>query len=183
MTLYTQVTHPGYQQPPPPSQFPVPPTYPISSHASADSVLGPIPPQPGTGHFNDYTRPPPVAFPDPRAPDRSHPPPYPFSVFAAPGRPGVPESEPPYPSVPSYTWGPSSYAPHTSERPHPQVRQPNHNLSLNRSASCNPPAWLSPTRTLSSFACHRIILFTRSFTCSAITSTSTTPTTMARCEP
>src|SRR6266702_696974 len=58
-TLYTQVTqHPGYQQPPPPSQFPVQPTYPISGHASVDPrVLGPIPPQPRTRHLNDHTRP------------------------------------------------------------------------------------------------------------------------------
>src|SRR6266702_4998090 len=59
------------------------------------------------------------------------------------------------------------------------VRQPDHNLSLNRNASCSPRAWPSPTRTLSSFARHRIISLTRSFTSSAITTTATTPTTKA----
>ncbi len=163
------------------SQFPVP-SYP-SGHASADPrVLGPIPPQLGTGHFNDLTRRPPAAFPHPfpdafpdaRAPDRAHPPPYPVGGFRLPGVP-----EPLYP-IPSYGGGSShgSVSSHASEtgRHCAQVRQPDYNLSPNNHASRNPPTWPSPTRTLSSFAYHRIISLTRSFTSSAATTTTTTTT-------
>ncbi|KAI9440069.1 caspase domain-containing protein [Lactarius indigo] len=149
------IPHPGYQQPPPhssrpPSHIPVPPTYSISSHASAGlQVLGPALPQSTTGHVNDPTRPPPPAFPrafpDFRAPDRTHPPFYPDGGFSTPGRPGVPE--PSYPPVPSYggSLSPSYGAVSSHASGSRSVRSSDHNLSPNNHASRNPPTRPSPT--------------------------------------
>ena len=156
----------SYQRPPPPPppQFPVP--YPISGNASATPRLEP---QLAMGYVNYRTRPP-AALPTPE--HSAHPPPYFDGGFVTSGRP-----ETLYPSYggrgPSYELVPS----HAPERVHPRVyvRQPDYNFSLNKDASPNPPAWPSTTRTLSSFACHRINSLTRSFSRSASATT--------RCQP
>jgi len=175
-STYTSSQHLGRPQPPPPPpyQFPVLPTYPIGDHANViPRVLRPVLPQLGTGHVNYHTRPPPDAFPHvfPQSPDPAQPPPYPYGGFATPGRLGVPETS--YQPVPSYGGDPAYefVSPHASERPRPQVRQPDHHLSPSNDASRNPPAWPSATRTLSSFACHRIISLTRSVSSGETTTT------------
>ncbi|KAH8981557.1 caspase domain-containing protein [Lactarius hatsudake] len=145
------VQHPGYQHPPghssrPPSHIPVPPTYPINGHTSADSqALGPILPQPRTVY--DHTLSPPSAFPHPfpnsdtRTPDRTHLPSDPGSGFSTPGRSGVPE--PSYPPVPSYGERPPYGA--VSSHPSGRSRVPDYNISPNNHASRNPPSWPSHT--------------------------------------
>ena len=127
MTMYTraqvQVTHhSSYQRSPhpPPSQFPVPPTYPTSGYASAIPRLEPIAPQLEMGHVT-YTRPPAVLPQVARAPEHyAHPPPYFHGGFVAPGRPDI--SEPQYPPGPSYCGRVPTYEPvPPPERPHPQL--------------------------------------------------------------
>ncbi|KAH9068303.1 caspase domain-containing protein [Lactarius deliciosus] len=154
--------HPGYQRPPhssrPPSHIPVPPTYPINGHTSADSQPpGPILPQPRTVYVNDHTLSPPSAFPHPfpnsdtRATDRTHLPSYPVGGFSTPGRSGVPD--PSYPPVPSYG---GSLSPSYGERPvssHPsgsRSQVPDYNLSPNNHA---PPSWPSHTPAQSQPLC------------------------------
>ncbi|KAI9450158.1 hypothetical protein BJY52DRAFT_203585 [Lactarius psammicola] len=119
-TLYIQVTQqPAYPQqrpPPPPSQFPVPLTYPIGGYASAIPRLEPDAPPLEIEHVNHHTRArPSAALPQvqARAPEHSaHPPPYFSGGFATLGRSDIPGS--PYPASPSH--------PSESPSPRPQVR-------------------------------------------------------------
>ena len=165
---YTQVQgqQSGYQRPPvpPPSQFPVPPTYPTSGYGSA------------SGHFDYYTRPPAVPQVQSRVLEHpAHPPPYHHIGFVTTGPPEISEPRPPYPPGPS---GPPNQLPHAPERTRQQgyVRQPNYELLLNKNASPSPLNWPS-TRTLFFYAYHRIKSLTRSF-CSSTKSATATATTV-----
>ncbi|KAH8981558.1 caspase domain-containing protein [Lactarius hatsudake] len=141
----------GYPQPPPhPYQLPVPQTNPVGGHAGAISRVHGL--QPKTGCVNHHTRPSPPAFPhafpDPRAPDRAHPPSYPFG---APGRPSVPEQLP-YPPVQSWSYGASppyetnfSHTSGSRSQVGPPDYRPLDSPSPNNVVSRNPPSWPSPT--------------------------------------
>jgi hypothetical protein len=128
MTMYTQVQvpvtqQPNYQRPPPPSQFPVPPTYPTSGYASAIPRFEPIAPQLEMRHVN-YTRPP-VALPQVARAPSAHPPPYFHGASGQlSGRPDISEAQYPPATGPSYGGRGPSYElvrSHAPERPHPQL--------------------------------------------------------------
>ena len=174
--MYTgQDQQTGHQRPSfaPPSQFPVPPTYPTGGYAAIPR-LEPVALQLEI-RYVDSTRSP-AARPQPqvraRAPEHSaHPPPYYHGGFVFTS---VPQdiSEPLYPPGPpdqSHQFSHASASGRTHQQP-TYVRQLDCNFSLNKNASPSPPNF--PSTCTSSFAYHWITSLTRSFSCSACAPTT-----------